>query len=299
MFQSQPFSNYLPISSRDRKWGLFVTGAGQDVSDPGTPYPPSPHPERYRFCWEKGRILDEFALVFIPRGSGRFESMHGGKRAVNAGDCFFLFPGEWHRYQPDIKVGWVEYWVTFGGTIPGQWLGEGFLRVENPLATSSDELLLISTFEEIFRLLKRDGPSPAFTLAGLCHLLVGRILGTHFEETEPGEGELRLHAAADFLTRHAAEDVDLEDLARRQNFSYSGFRRAFRTHFGVPPRRFHQMARLKMAKEMLLQTDLPLKAIAVSLNYGTEFYFMQVFKKSVGRTPTQWRTFPFHIDEKP
>jgi len=49
----------------------------------------------------------------------------------------------------------------------------------------------------------------------------------------------------------------------------------------------------------LVQTDLPLKAIAVSLNYGTEFYFMQVFKKSVGRTPTQWRTFPFPIDDKP
>ena len=290
MFESPPFSNYLPVSSRDRKWGLYVTGAGHDVAEPGSPYPPKTHPEGYHFCWEKGRILEEFALVFIPRGKGRFESVHGGKHAISAGVCFFLFPGEWHRYRPEEKEGWEEYWITFGGMIPEQWLKEGFLRLENPIASVTAELALTSTFEEVFRLLKRDRPSPAFTLAGLCHLLVGRVLGTHFEEGEPGEGELRLHAAADFLTRHAAEDVDLEGLARRQNFSYSGFRRAFRTHFGVPPRRYHQMARLKLAKEMLLQTDLPLKAIAVSLNYGTEFYFMQAFKKGVGQTPTQWRT---------
>ena len=37
-------------------------------------YPPSGHPEEYSFSWQRGRILNEFQLHFIPQGAGTFES---------------------------------------------------------------------------------------------------------------------------------------------------------------------------------------------------------------------------------
>ncbi|MDR1624698.1 MAG: AraC family ligand binding domain-containing protein [Tannerellaceae bacterium] len=26
-----------------------------------------------------------------------------------------LFPGEWHKYEPGVSVGWNKYWIGFQG----------------------------------------------------------------------------------------------------------------------------------------------------------------------------------------
>lgn len=70
---------------------------------------------------------------------------------------------------------------------------------------------------------------------------------------------------------------------------FSAFRRAFARYLDIPPHRFHQQARIALAKELLGNTELPLKAVAERLHYPSEFYLMQTFKRHTGLTPTQWR----------
>ncbi|MDR0750106.1 MAG: AraC family ligand binding domain-containing protein [Tannerellaceae bacterium] len=31
------------------------------------------------------------------------------------GSSILLFSGEWHKYEPDVSVGWDEYWIGFQG----------------------------------------------------------------------------------------------------------------------------------------------------------------------------------------
>ena len=66
--------HYLPRSSRDELWGVVCTTAGHQHVPPGTDYPVSRHPAGYHFSKGKGRVLDEFQLVYITAGRGRFES---------------------------------------------------------------------------------------------------------------------------------------------------------------------------------------------------------------------------------
>jgi hypothetical protein len=102
------YLRYLPISERERKWGLYVSDAGWQSIQPGQTYPPKGHPRSYAFTWEHGRVLPEYQLVYIVRGEGKFDSEPSGPRPVTAGSMILLFPGVWHRYRPALAVGWAS-----------------------------------------------------------------------------------------------------------------------------------------------------------------------------------------------
>ena len=118
------FFRYLPVSPRDKAWGMHVTTAGYNRITPDMEYPPPGHPERYTFAWKSGRVLDEYQLHYFPRGGGFFESQ--GQRKIEAGDFFLLFPGTWHRYTPCPETGWDEFWTGFQGDDADRLVKQGF-----------------------------------------------------------------------------------------------------------------------------------------------------------------------------
>jgi hypothetical protein len=85
------FSQYFPVSVRDRKWGWHVTTVGETRSLPGENYPLAGHPKGYDFDWSKGRVLDCRALVCISHGCGLFESRQSDPQSIEAGQVIFYF----------------------------------------------------------------------------------------------------------------------------------------------------------------------------------------------------------------
>ena len=109
------FLTYQPVPPEADVWGLAVVGAGRAVLAPGAGYPPSGHGEGHTFTWETGRVLGAYQLVLVAEGRGQFESQSAGMIEVEPGSVILLFPGKWHRYRPDPKTGWSEYWIEFVG----------------------------------------------------------------------------------------------------------------------------------------------------------------------------------------
>ena len=282
-------SHYLSVSIREKSWGLYLTGVGHAVIQPDEVYPPIAHPVGYDFQWERGRILEEYALLYLVDGAGIFESAHQAALSIHAGDCLILFPGEWHRYKPEKSLGWEEYWLTFQGSLVDIWKRARLIRPQGPLISSGNQHLLPPLFEDLLRLTEPKSRRRSLETAALCHLLVARALSGHQDPAAAASYEERLHEAGDYLRMHPETNVDLPQLAKHLGMSYSTFRRSFTRHFGNSPDRFHQQARIARAKQLLIETDLPLKGIAERLRYSSEFYLMQVFKRHTGLTPTQWR----------
>ena len=44
-----------------------------------------------------------------------------------------LFPGVWHRYQPDPKTGWHEFWIGFDGETARNWQKNKFISAAKPV----------------------------------------------------------------------------------------------------------------------------------------------------------------------
>ena len=143
---------YLTIGDKDEKWGVVITTIGYQFIPPGTKYPLSAHPDNYSFMPRGGRILNEYQLVYITKGSGYFASQSCPEAPVKAGTVISLFPGEWHSYHPDDETGWDEYWVGFKGSYIDDRVANRFLVREQPLHNIGISSGIVSLYEEILQL---------------------------------------------------------------------------------------------------------------------------------------------------
>jgi hypothetical protein len=77
------FYKYLPTSLEDENWGLSVLNAGYSRINENEIYPSPEHPAHHYFNWNKGRVLNDYHLVYIARGGGVFESRECKQQIIN------------------------------------------------------------------------------------------------------------------------------------------------------------------------------------------------------------------------
>ena len=69
-------SKYLVVNPRDVQWGLTVSTVGYEEIGVADTYPTRGHADGYYFDIDKGRVLNEYQLLYITEGEGIFNSAH-------------------------------------------------------------------------------------------------------------------------------------------------------------------------------------------------------------------------------
>lgn len=87
-----------------------------------------------------------------------------------------------------------------------------------------------------------------------------------------------------------AKEISITDLAKECSLSHVQLIRRFRAAFGCTPSEYMTTLRLDRARELLLQTDLPIKAVATECGFNNEYYFSNFFKKHTDLSPTAFRS---------
>ncbi len=91
------------------------------------------------------------------------------------------------------------------------------------------------------------------------------------------------------MQRHMGEAISLPDIASMVGLSYVQFSRRFRVALGVTPFDYLAALRIRKAKQMLMDTELPLRVIAAECGFASEYYFSNFFKKHCEMSPTAFR----------
>lgn len=89
-------------------------------------------------------------------------------------------------------------------------------------------------------------------------------------------------AVEQFIQRHLSEPLSLERLARAAGVSRAHVARRFRAGAGRTPMEAVRSARLAAARELLLTTDLTLRAIAPRVGIGSEFLLSRLLSRHLG-----------------
>jgi AraC-like DNA-binding protein len=281
-------SCYPAYHELDADWGLFVTTAGFQSVQPEGQYPPEGFPETYSFDYKKGRILNEFQLVYLTKGSGEFASSTG-KTEVKEGDLFMLFPKEWHTYKPSAKAGWEVYWVGFRGANAEQLLTKGFFSKSSPVIRAGYREDLVSLFQQIIREAQQETPGFQQFISGCVWHMLGLAYQKKREDTFVDKTIVRKINKARMLIREMAETITPEQLASELNVSYSWFRRSFKSYTGISPTQYILLIKSQKAKEWLANTDLTINEISEKLQYTSPYYFSVSFKRTCGMTPGEFR----------
>ena len=227
-------SKYLLATKRDAEWGLTISTVGREEIAPGEAYPTKGHADGYYFDLQKGRILDEYQLLYQPEGEGVFCSAHLPETKIKAGDIFLLFPGEWHSYHPSGTKGWKSYWIGFKGKNIDDRVKAGFLSPEKPIYHVGYSNEIIALYEEAYKTAQEEVAFAQQTMAGIVNHLIGKMYSLERNIVLSKDTKhVDMINKARLRIRESLEDtLTIQEIAQELGISYSSFRKLFKEHTG-------------------------------------------------------------------
>jgi AraC-like DNA-binding protein len=292
MSKTNAYYRYLPISPRDREWGLYVTGAGYRNVLPHSPYPQTGHvhPPSHEFSWQRGRKFHEYAIAYLSDGQGEFESREIGRTVFGPGTTLLLFPEVWHRYRPVNDIGWREYWVTFHGDIAERMQQRGFIRPETPVVNTGLDDAIIHSFTSIVDRLRSETVGFQQLIAADTVAIIAAVLAAERNRWADGRTCDLVRRAKAAIEEQTESLPIIDSLADSLGVSAGHLRRVFKQHTGLSPYQYHLELKISRAKLMLRESDMPIKHIATQLGFQNVYHFSKLFKKMTSAPPNRWRS---------
>lgn len=284
-------SKYLVANDRDAKWGLTVSTVGHDTVGVGEHYPTHGHADGYFFDMEKGRVLNEYQMLYLVEGEGFFVSTHQSRTRIKSGDIFLLFPNEWHSYGPMSTSCWKSYWIGFKGRNMDDRVESGFLSCEKPIYHVGYSSEIISLYNTALKAAQEEAAYSQQLMAGIVNHLIGMMYSLERNIIlNKDHDRVDMINRARYRIRETLEgDLSIQQLAEELGVSYSNFRKLFKEYTGLSPALYQQDLKLQRAKELLSTTKISIKEIAYRLNFESPDYFSSKFRVKTGQKPSEFR----------
>lgn len=280
------FTRYLPIDDELFCGPLYLTGVGRAVIPAGAAYPPSGHPDLYQFDWHDGRVLPEFSLLWIEEGEGIWQTREG-TYPIRAGQVGRVLSGQWHRYRPNPKTGWIENWIQYNGRMAHELHECGVFSSKDPICSSGHP----DRFARLMREFLSDASQPEFVnnihqglrLIGLLGLLETSVREKREPATDLVEGARR------HIWSHSHRQLNVSEVAHHLGVSRRTLERAF-SNSGLPGVLDEiNRCRLNRAERLLLETRLPIKHVVSLSGFGTPEQMRIQFQLRHGISPGEYR----------
>ncbi len=138
--------------------------------------------------------------------------------------------------------------------------------------------------KEIIRLYGRHDRASGFLALSRLYSLCALIP----EGEKTAQRESRINPAVDYINEHFAEKLCVKTLANLCFMSEAQLRRHFKTELNTTPIEYKNRLRIEKAKSILLYDIADIGETAQKLGFDNVYAFSAMFKKYVGRSPTDF-----------
>ena len=257
---------------------LFICGLGY--------YPRAKGHYTYR---KKG--LPENFLFYCVDGHGWYKI--GDKRYEVGPNEFFILPQHTeHAYGSTEEHPWSIYWMHFGGSLLPNFNTMPVVQQHfrpRAVRNSSD---MAAMFSRIYKTLELGYSIDNLLFANMClsHFLTLFIYNEkHFMAPASGNMDC-IDSAILFMQEHINENITLNELSHRYNYSPSRFSSLFKQKTGYAPIDYFIQMKMQKASQHLGITDKSVKDIALSMGFDDPYYFSKRFTKVMGLSPSKYRS---------
>lgn len=222
-----------------------------------------------------------YTLHVITAGEGTFE-FDGEPLTARQGDLVAFYPGHVVRYYDTSEHPWRYLWVRLEGRL-AQWLldSSGFHR-QRPVRRSPSTAVEAHTRHLLER---ATGTMPPHYPIIWCWQFADLLAST-----DNRDAPLNLaQACRALIDDDFSQSVTVEELAQRLEVDRATLFRHFRSAYGISPKTYIDQLRLHKARDLLTETHLPVKEIAMLCGYNSPDYFIRRFRQATGQPPGQWR----------
>jgi AraC-like DNA-binding protein len=247
---------------------------------------------RHKSEWVN-RAFETFNFSFILQGGGVY---HDGERAyrVEAPCVLTQWPDQRVRYGPAKPWStWEELYLIYSREHQPL-MGNALLADRShPVWTITDPAAVRSALRALAGLTTEPaepGWIERVDLACEALIMASRPLNRPIQDPELA----RVTAIKEEIDRIYLDTFSVDELAARRGFSRSTFRRHWSAICDVSPHRYLIELRLRHACRLLVETQVPIGAIADGIGFNDRLYFSRQFRQLFGQTASAYRELNRH-----
>lgn len=225
-----------------------------------------------------------YILEYVISGEG-FIEFNGETYKVKTGDFYFLSTHHSHRYYSNPDNPYTKVWINLGGRLMNEIVS--FYNLQSGIAVK--QMHCRKTFDSIYkeceRITENNKPEIYRSVFKLVMHLLNQLVGdTACDVLSPASYKIK-----DYIDANIQSDLNLDTISSRFFFSKSYIIGCFKSEFGISPKQYILQKKIDTAKNMLLETDMSIKAISEMLRFADSHHFSNTFKKQVGMAPVEFR----------
>jgi len=253
-------------------------------------------------------------MVYLVRGKMTAE-VEGKKYTLNAGDLIIFFPKQIHSFMayPGTSTEEADFYyygikfddMILSNTTPGSPKLPRILdcanQNQNALNIITAEELQYNPVKLFFENCIWETTNKQFgydiKVASTISLIVTELIRIWLRrgfkistKNSFDQFSTKDFSVLEFIDKHSAENISIEDLANKCGMCYSNFAKQFKSQFGKTCKEYIEFVRICKADTLLLYTDKTLDYISQETGFTDASHFIRTYKKIRGITPKQRRT---------
>lgn len=231
------------------------------------------------FKFEKKKTL---SLNLLTAGNAEYVQ-NSRKGKIESGEVFLAHKGK----NQIFKTGNLGFLHKRTILLEGNGL-EGLLQstglAEADAIHPASKQRIISLFKNAYHLMRNKPEDLIKKQSSLAFDIILELVQSLVLDYPPS-----IRSAIEFIKRNLDKKINLDDIAKASDLSIRHCMRLFHRYCGKSPVQFLQELRLSQAKNLLANTSLPVKQIALAVGYDDPFHFSAQFKRRFLKSPKYFR----------
>ena len=234
----------------------------------------TPHKERIRVA------VPYTVIHYVLSGSG---SVNG--RKVTGGHAFATSVNSYIDYYPDPADPWSYIYIR----LYGEGIKKAFDEAGFEMGT---HIFPFAGYEELKSLLTLHKAISASDNREGGKLIANALFMLHKKADSTatmGVQERNARMIRQYLDKNYYKKITVADVAAKFHLSKNYMRNLFVKYFEVSPKKYLQDIRMERASALLLETDLSIGAVALSVGYEDALLFSKMFARHFSLPPQKYR----------
>jgi AraC-like DNA-binding protein/quercetin dioxygenase-like cupin family protein len=241
---------------------------------------------------------NHFELLFVYSGV-KVICLKDKRIVIKGGEAAIISPGTTHGAEHDTQNRSTLYYLIF----PDPAGDDNFLYLSDKerfdlsdmLKSQKDSVLhaspdLRGLFEHLFDLAALPEDEPNLKQARIRQSMFYIMLKVLEDSNKKNSGiSDDIQSAMDYVRKNRSVIPSIEQLAALIHLSVPRFKQKFKLAVGVPPAEFILREKITESIPLILETDMSITGISMSLGFCSSQHFSTVFKKYTGASPMQYR----------